>query len=161
MISGTPEDMVAGKPRLDGYKKALRENGLPVKEENIVFGDFWFDSGKECMERLLNNNQGITAIFVASDEMAAGALSTAYKSGIRVPEDISIIGFDNTQLAEMTIPPLTTVSQPFYQMGYKGLKLLLKAIKGKEVNSAILPHVIVERETVKKSLIMLKWGCYF
>ena len=149
MISGTKNDVVAGIPRVKGYLKALEDYGLPKKKENLVYGDFSFDSGKICMEKLFKQSSKITAVFAASDEMAIGALSVAYKHRINVPEQLSVIGYDNTKLAQMTVPPLTVLSQPFYQMGYEGLSMLISKIKGESVESKILPHIIIERQTVK------------
>jgi len=149
MISGTRDDVVAGIPRVKGYLKALEDYGLPKKKENLVYGDFSFDSGKICMEKLLKQSSKITAVFAASDEMAIGALSVAYKQRINVPEQLSVIGYDNTKLAQMVVPPLTVLSQPFYQMGYEGLSMLINMIKGESVKSKILPHIIIERQTVK------------
>jgi LacI family transcriptional regulator len=149
MISGTKDDVVAGIPRVKGYLKALEDYGLPKKKENLVYGDFSFDSGKICMEKLFKQSSKITAVFAASDEMAIGALSAAYRHRINVPEQLSVIGYDNTKLAQMTVPPLTVLSQPFYQMGYEGLSMLISKIKGENVESKILPHIIIERQTVK------------
>jgi LacI family transcriptional regulator len=101
------------------------------------------------MGKLLKQSSKITAVFAASDEMAIGALSAAYKHRINVPEQLSVIGYDNTKLAQMTAPPLTVLSQPFYQMGYEGLSMLISKIKGESVESKILPHIIIERQTVK------------
>jgi LacI family transcriptional regulator len=149
MISGTKNDVVAGTPRVKGYLKALEDYGLLKKKENLVYGDFSFDSGKICMAKLLKQSPKISAVFAASDEMAIGALSAAYRHRINVPEQLSVIGYDNTTLAQMTVPPLTVLSQPFYQMGYEGLSMLISKIKGESVDSKILPHIIIERQTVK------------
>ncbi len=151
MISGTKNDKIAGNPRIQGYKQALEANDIFLDDQYIAYGDFKFKSGIVAMEKLLNTVPDITAIFAASDEMAAGALVCAYKRGIRVPDDLSIIGYDNTQIAEMTIPPLTTLSQPFYGMGETGMAMLIEKIEtGKKMESRIFPHSIKERETVKE-----------
>ncbi len=151
MLSGTKEDRIAGFPRIQGYKRALAEYGVTLGEEFIAYGDFTFRSGIKAMAQLLETASGMTAVFAASDEMAAGALVCAYKRGIKVPDDLSIIGYDNTQIAEMTIPPLTTLSQPFYHMGELGMMMLIDNIEqGKKMESRILPHTIQERETVKE-----------
>jgi LacI family transcriptional regulator len=150
MISGTKDDRVAGIPRVRGYRQAMKNYGLPVADENIIYGDFSFNSGRECMQILLKQFPEMTAVFAASDEMAAGVLSVAYERGLKIPEELSVVGYDNTQLGEMTIPPLTTLSQPLYHMGLKGLDLLISAIMGEDIESLIVPHVIVERQTVKE-----------
>ena len=85
------------------------------------------------------------------DDMAVGALSEAYNRGIKIPDEISIVGYDNTQIAEMAIPPLTSVSQPLYEMGKKSVEKLFSIIENNEnVESTIMMHKIIERSTVKK-----------
>ncbi|MBT2734629.1 LacI family DNA-binding transcriptional regulator [Bacillus sp. ISL-7] len=146
MIAGTKEDAVTTIPRVKGFTDALNDAGIKVTNEKITHGDYHFKSGIECMDQLLNNDPSITGVFCASDEMAAGALSFLYKQGIRVPEKLSLIGFDNTPTAEKAIPPLTTVAQPLYEMGRSSVQLLLDP--SVTVNQ-IFPHQIVERDTVR------------
>ncbi len=147
MISGTKKDKLAGFPRIKGYKQALSDNRLTISEDRIVYGDFAYKSGIRCMEELLERSPGITALFAASDEMAVGALSCAYKKGVKVPDDLSIIGYDDTQDAEMAIPPLTTVHQPIYEMGEKAVEMLLNTKEA--AGSVVMPHHIVERDSVR------------
>ncbi|MGE5604473.1 MAG: LacI family DNA-binding transcriptional regulator, partial [Bacteroidota bacterium] len=153
MVSGTRTDQIASTPRVKGYERALSGHGIPIRENYIAYGDFGFKSGMTCLERLLETTPDITAIFAASDEMAVGVLSQAYKMGIAVPRQLSVIGYDNTQIAEMTTPPLTALSQPFYEMGQSGITMLLEQIEqGKKMESLIIPHRIVERDTVREIL---------
>ena len=149
MIAGTRDDEIAGIPRVTGFLKAIKDNNLIRKRDNIIYGDFSFDSGKECFMRLIKKEPKITAVFCASDEMAVGVLSAAYELGIKIPQDISLIGYDNTKLSLMTNPALTTINQSLTEMGYQGLKMLISKIKGVNVESKIFPHKIVERKTVK------------
>ncbi|MGE5581845.1 MAG: LacI family DNA-binding transcriptional regulator [Bacillota bacterium] len=151
MINGTRSDQLSSTPRAQGYKKALADNGLPFRENYLVYGDFSFQSGISCFEQLLQTAPEITAIFAASDEMAAGILSGAHKHRIAIPDQLSVIGYDNTLIAEMSIPPLTTVSQPFHQMGRDGMNMLLDMIEHghRKRNNIFPPHTIVERESVK------------
>ena len=153
MISGTKDDEVAGIPRVSGYMQALGEHGIVIKKENVVYGDFSFESGKICMESLIKKNADISAVFCASDEMAAGAISAAYEYGIKVPEQLSIMGYDDTKLASMLNPPLTSVSQSFYDIGCRGLDMLISKINGNDVKNIIYPHKIIERKTVKALLL--------
>lgn len=150
MISGTKEDPIAGTPRIEGYLQALGDYGLPQNDKHVVYGDFGYHSGYAAMEKLLETSGEITAVFAASDEMAVGALSAAFKHGIQVPEQLSIIGYDNLKISEMTIPPLTTVAQPLFEMGRKASAMVLSMIEtGELVGSSIMPHTIVERSTVR------------
>jgi LacI family transcriptional regulator len=148
MISGTKNDKLAGLPRIEGYKQALADNSLTISEDRIAYGDFAYKSGITCMEELFQRSPDITAVFAASDEMAVGALSCAYKKGIKVPDELSVIGYDDTQDAEMAIPPLTTVHQPIYEMGQRAVEMLFS---GKETaESVVMPHHIVERDSVRR-----------
>ncbi|HYK73599.1 MAG TPA: substrate-binding domain-containing protein [Pseudoneobacillus sp.] len=151
MISGNPKDMIAGQPRIEGFLDALRFHNLIDNENNIVCRDnFLFADGYQALPQLLHKAPDITAIFVASDEMACGAISSANQMGINVPRDLSVIGYDNLPLAEMTIPPLTTVSQPLEEMGEKAATMLFKMLEtGEPVESRIMPHTIIERKSVK------------
>lgn len=147
LISGSEDDQIAGLPRIEGYKAALAEYGIPVDKELIAYGDFHFKSGAAGCEELFERNPDITAFFVTSDEMAIGAISCAYRRGKKIPEDLSIIGFDDTEDAEMAIPPLTTVHQPVEDIGRIAAELLIHK-KGFD-ESVIVSHRIVERETVR------------
>lgn len=147
LISGSTDDPIAGIPRFGGYKQALQDAGLPFLEERVVYGDFGFKSGIQGMETLLQTAPELTAVFATSDEMATGALFCAYRHGIKVPDALSVIGYDDTQQAEMTIPPLTCVHQPIYEMGEKAVNMLLdETLRGQSI---FMPFQIVERESVR------------
>ncbi len=149
-LGGDKDDRIAGKPRLQGYLEALREYQIPVKESLIKHTHFSFKDGVLGMKQLLNEKETFTAIFAACDDIAVGALSVAYHEGIKVPDELSIIGYDNTNAAEMCYPPLTTVAQPLYQMGERAVELLIQSIEtGKKGESIIMPYEIIERKTVK------------
>lgn len=152
MISGNPEDPIAGFPRLEGYKSALKKANLPIEENLIRYGyDFNFEDGKNKFRELVDTNPDMTAIFAASDEMASGAITAAHQMDIEIPNQISIMGFDNTMIAEIAYPALTTLAQPLRKMGSEAVKLLLKNIDGEKFeNEVILPHSIKERQSVKK-----------
>ncbi len=144
-------DKITGLPRIAGFKKALKDQGLMMDSKQIFFGDFSFESGQQGLEALLQAMPELTAIFAAKDDMAASVLSQAFKKGIKISEQLSVIGYDNTQLARMMTPSLTTLAQPLYEMGRQGMEILIQHIdKGRSMKSVILPHTIVERETVRK-----------
>lgn len=149
MISGTLKDEIAGKPRFNGYQQALVDHGIELDTNLIEFGDFSYQSGSVCARSLIKKKVNFTAFFAASDEMAIGVLNTAHQYGIKVPDELSIIGYDNTQLSEMSFPQLTTLSQPIEKIGVTAVEHLIAAIKNKPFNeTCILPHRIVERDTV-------------
>ncbi|MNO16780.1 Catabolite control protein A [compost metagenome] len=150
MISGTKGDPIAGTPRVEGYRKALEAHSLPFDSRYLVYGDFLYESGTMAMETLLREAPEATAVFAASDEMAIGALSTAARHGLIVPRDISIMGYDDLRLAQMVTPPLTTVRQPLYEIGKTASEKLIRMIETEDnVGSIIVPHSIVERQTVR------------
>lgn len=153
LIIGSSTDPIAGNPRIEGYKRAIQENlKIAVQDTQIVSGNgFGFDDGRDNFIQLMKQCPDLTAIFCASDEMAIGAISAAYKMGIKIPDDISIIGYDNLKISEMSIPPLTTVAQPLVKMAKKATEILFNIINKKdvEVHSVVMPYQIIERESVK------------
>lgn len=151
MLGGEKEDPIAGIPRVQGYRQALKEHNLNINESLIKYGGFSFKEGKCAMEKLLSENEKITAIFASCDDIAVGAMFIAHKRGILIPEDLSIIGYDNTKASEMSYPPLTTIAQPSYEMGQKSVEMLIKTVTtNKKSESIIMPFEIIERESVKK-----------
>ncbi|API92628.1 MULTISPECIES: LacI family DNA-binding transcriptional regulator [unclassified Virgibacillus] len=151
MVSGPSHDLIAGTPRIEGFKQALADANLPCKATQISWSHaFNFEDGKHAFRSIMAHHPETTAIFAASDEMAAGVISEAHAQGIRVPDDLSIIGYDNTKLAMMTVPALTTVSQEFDTMGNRAAELLCHSIMGEDIESLSLKHKIVERESVNK-----------
>lgn len=151
MLSGNPEDPISGDPRIKGYKQALMDHNLSQKSNQIVAGcDFSFKDGRTNLPILLKKFPEITAIFAASDEMAAGAITAAHEKNIRLPEELSIMGYDNILISEMVYPPLTTVGQPLHEMGYTATKMLFKQIDNEELEESeiYLPFEIIERGSV-------------
>ncbi len=145
MISGNPEDRIAGKPRIAGYRQALEDAGIELLEARIAYGDFHFTSGSAAMEELMQRDLGLTAVFAASDEMAAGAMAYLHSKRIPLPDSMSIIGYDDTLDAEMTFPALTTVRQPIEKMGEWAMDLLLKSDRRENI---VLRHSISVRDSV-------------
>ena len=120
------------KERLNGYLAALRDNDVPVRQDLIVDGDFLQETGFEQSLRLLDLKQKPTAIFAANDLMALGALDAIRERGLHIPQDISVIGFDDIPQASTTHPKLTTVQQPLEQMGRVGVQMLLEQLEHPE-----------------------------
>lgn len=152
MISGPHLDPIAGMSRLQGFMRAMRTNELDFDSARCVeFGNYRYDDGYAAMERLWTKNPELTAVFAASDEMALGAIYFLYRSGVRVPDEVSILGMDNTRIACMSLPRLTTVAQPIYEIGYKAVRTLQEVLDGAGPATlrTYLSHQIVARETVK------------
>ncbi len=150
MLAGSDDDVVAGIPRLNGYKQALSDNNIEINQKLIKYTRFSFETGLSAMNSLIAEKEDFTAIATCCDEVAVAALSVAYEKGYKIPEDFSVIGYDDTNTAKMAIPPLTSVSQPLYEMGETAFTMLLKEIQsGVRHESSIVPFKIVERSSVK------------
>lgn len=139
--------------RLEGLKKALADNGLSLKDENLQYGDWKSDSGYEAAKVLFQNPTDITAIFCFNDIMAAGAYGYLNDSQTRSTEDISIVGFDNRTVSSFLKPALTTMKIPLYDIGRKSGELVLNKIdknetKGKQ--ECLISCELIERKSVKK-----------
>jgi LacI family transcriptional regulator len=148
----------SSQQRVDGFRQALHQAGLKLHPEYLQPGDFRFSSGLACMDRILENANHVpsserpTALFVCNDMMAFGAIQSARGHNYRVPEDISIIGFDNINITEMVYPRLTTIAQPTQELAEIAIRLLLnKMQEGKAVTLLpqriyLKPH-LVERDS--------------
>jgi LacI family transcriptional regulator len=135
--------------RLEGYKRALQEASIAFDEDLICEGLFDGESGVKAIETLLSRSKDFTAIFAANDLTAFGARLALYRQGISVPEDVSIIGFDDQTESAYVTPPLTTVRQPAREMGQAAAGALLKLIKGEQYEKPPLPTKIVVRESTQ------------
>lgn len=144
-----PSNVTPSAMRVTGYQDAMRENHLPVEEIWLVRGDFHPDSGHAAAMELLRQPNPVTAIFVCNDMMAIGALRAAYESGLRVPEQLSIVGVDNIDLASYTIPPLTTITQPKAEIGQTAFHLLVQRIHQHDLPArrVTLPSSLVIRNS--------------
>jgi LacI family transcriptional regulator len=145
-----PRNMTSGEDRLAGYLQALEARRLAVEDDLVVEGDFSEASGEAAARRLLW--QSVTAIFAASDMMAVGALKAIREAGLRVPEDVALVGFDDVSIASALQPALTTVRQPIEQLGSMGAELLLSLLENPPDGSApahriVLPGKLVVRES--------------
>jgi LacI family transcriptional regulator len=148
-IQGHPEHGAACK-RFDGYKAALAAAGIGLDETIIRQGFFDWASGLECAESLLDMDNRPTAVFASNDDMAASVLSAAYRRNIHVPSDLSVVGFDNTPIASIISPQLSTVNQPIADLASEAVNLLTDLLSPFRHNRKIvvLPHSIIKRESV-------------
>ncbi|WEK55528.1 MAG: LacI family DNA-binding transcriptional regulator [Candidatus Cohnella colombiensis] len=152
MVSFDLSDSIAGQPRYQGFVRALRENDLEHCKHNIVYVDGWTTNTLGEGTQILEQFPDITAIFTASDELALGLISDLHDRGIAVPEQISVMGFDNIRWSSFSIPRLTTVAQPTYEIGYRSVEKLDTLINGEEdpILREIVPHTIIERGSTKR-----------
>jgi LacI family transcriptional regulator/LacI family xylobiose transport system transcriptional regulator len=131
MISG-PSNVLCSRARIDGYRAALETAGLAVDPELIRYGDFLVDSGHMQGRALLALPDPPTAVFAGSDLQAFGVYEAAREAGLRVPDDLSVVGFDDLPLARSAWPPLTTVRQPLTDMAATATRLVLAVARGEE-----------------------------
>ncbi len=149
MITG-PLNMSHCTDRLTGYRQALEAHRIPIDENLIVKGDFSVGSGTAATQRLLSRE--VTAIFAGSDTMAAGALKAIHDAGLRVPQDVALVGFDDVAVATALQPALTTVRQPIEQTGSMAAELLLNMLETQPDENAaahriVLPTQLIVRES--------------
>ncbi|MDF2786546.1 MAG: transcriptional regulator [Pantoea eucrina] len=139
-----------GGGRHAGFLQAMHEAGITVRAEWIVQGDFEPESGYQAMQQILSQKQRPTAVFCGGDIMAMGAICAADEMGLRVPQDISVIGYDNVRNARYFTPALTTVHQPKAQLGEKALEMLLDRITSKreEPQTIEVQPSLIERRSV-------------
>ncbi|MCB5359900.1 DNA-binding transcriptional regulator CytR [Vibrio lentus] len=133
-ISG-PTTATLCKFRQQGYQQALRRAGVSMNPAYSTVGDFTFEAGAQAVRQLLALPEQPTAIFCHNDAMAIGAIQEAKKLGLRVPQDLSIVGFDDIQFAQYCDPPLTTISQPRYEIGRQAMLMMLDLLKGNDVQA--------------------------
>lgn len=150
-LSG-PNTSIVGKDRLLGYETALINHGLSMDPELIYYGDYKAETGEKGMTALLAKGVEFTAVMAANDLMAVGAMRSIKNQNLKVPEDISVLGFDNIQIARLIDPALTTISQPSYEMGKMATQMLLRLIEGEtlEKRQVVLEPELVVRESVIK-----------
>jgi len=153
LIHGPLYDKSAGEERYNGYFEALKDSGIEIDENYIKAGNFTIQSGYQAMEEMLKDNNDLpTAVFAASDRMAIGVLDCCFDNGISVPDQISIMGFDDIELATVVRPKLTTINVDHSEIGKKAVELLVDKIKNGNHESPFYEadFKIMERETVCK-----------
>ncbi|MBW7984357.1 HTH-type transcriptional repressor PurR [Enterobacillus tribolii] len=139
-----------GGGRLNGFMKALQESNIRPRDEWIVEGDFEPESGYKAMHQILSQKQRPTAVFVGGDVMAMGAICAADEMGLRVPQDVSVIGYDNIRNARYFTPALTTIHQPKERLGAMAFEMLLDRIISKREDSQTIEVYpkLIERRSV-------------
>lgn len=152
LIGGPLTDLMKGYPRYVGYREALEANNIPFDERLIRIGDYRYDSGYQAMTTLLGLSEQPTAVVVLSDEMAVGAIHAILDNGKKVPDDISVMGYNNIPIASQVRPLLSTVNVPMYDMGAVAMRLLTKYMHGEEVQTGqvTLSHSIKLRNSTRE-----------
>jgi LacI family transcriptional regulator len=145
-ITNAQPEYASAPERLNGYKNALSKDQLPVNDSLIRYGDFDPESGYKCMKSIMQAKNPFTAVFVASDNVAIGAKSALREANLRIPNDISIVGFDDIPWAKFSDPPLTTIQLPAESLAESACTLLLNLIEDKEQNKQ--QQIILDTELI-------------
>ena len=156
-----PSQYSPSAQRVDGYCKALTESRISPNQDLIIQGDFRMKSGGEAISQLLDLEKPPTAVFVCNDLMAIGAIQVAHSKGLKIPEDMSIVGFDDISLAQAIYPSLTTIAQPIMQIAEKVMSLLIRRIGDQEeatnnfeIEQVLFePTLIIRDSTVERKVL--------
>lgn len=139
MVTNAPLNYTASKLRLLGYRKALEEGNIDFNDELVAIGNFTPKSGFDVMKKLLSLKKIPTAVFVASDVIAFGAMDYIKRKGMKIPDDMALVGFDNTSLSGYVDPPLTTINLPGFDIGVNAASLLIDIMEdGNKSNKKII-----------------------
>ncbi len=152
VLAGHPESYVTRR-RMEGVRTAFQEAGRPLLRDRVIYGDWEYGSGQRAARALLDAPNPPDAVFAMNDLMAAGFINAAHGMGIRVPEDVSVVGFDDREIAGQMERPLTTVSVPRLKIGSESALMLLSLIRGEkpEKNCKILPCTLIQRASVRET----------
>ena len=143
---GGPASVSTAVDRLAGYRQALRDNGLSVDETLVLEGDYTQESGVELGKRLLGLPDPPTAVLVANNEMTLGFFRVVKEYGLRIPHNVAIVGFDNSEWSSLVTPPITVIEQPTHDVGKAAAEILLKRIRGEETGEP--KHVVLRARLV-------------
>jgi LacI family transcriptional regulator len=152
LIRSGIENDVFGVDQYNGYAKALKENNINIDERLIMNGNFKMEEAYNCVQKMIDEDILPTAIFATTDVMAIGAINCLVDNEYKVPEDVSVVGFNDIKLASIYRPKLTTIKQPIYDIGAVAIRVIIKKIKGEEIedNIFILPHELIERDSCRR-----------
>lgn len=151
-LSG-PQSLEIYKNRYEGYKAALKKHHIPLKKELVIVSRLMKEDGVNCAKALINLPYKIDGIFSANDTVAISAMQQLKKEGIKIPEDIAIVGFSNEPISAVIEPPLTTVDQQGTEMGKTAASLLLEQINKKQkAKTIVLKPKLIARESSKRGI---------
>lgn len=141
-----PLDKTPARLRLEGYKEAMARAGLTVPEGYVISSDFEFGGGFSAMQKLLMLPALPQAVFIGNDAMAVGAYQALYQSGLRIPQDMALVGYDDIELARYMTPPLTTIHQPKDELGELAIDVLIHRMADpgqKQQRVQLTPELVV------------------
>jgi LacI family transcriptional regulator len=148
-IAGIPEHPDAME-RMVGYRDALEAAGIAFDKKLVVQGDFHETGGFLAMNRLLDSGRAFTAVFAANDQTALGARLALFRRGIRLPDDVSLVGFDDLPVSRYATPPLTTVHQPVYEVGRLLVDAMFDLLEGRPAKLEVPRMELVVRESTRR-----------
>jgi len=148
---GGPPDHSDALERLGGYKQALAESNIPFDPRLIAEGDFREEGGVRAVNYLLDSGAKFTALFCANDQMAHGVYLGLSRRGLRIPEDVSVVGFDDLSASSYMLPPLTTISQSVLSLGQCSASAVLQMIDGKRPRISLPPVELIVRESTRRA----------
>lgn len=151
LLSGPLTDPINGHYKFEGYQRAVEEAGISFNDEYVIVGDHSYYSGIDAARTFLDMKEKPTAVMTGSDEMGLGVIHGVQDLGYRVPEDLQVISFNDTRLAQMVRPTLSTVVQPMYDIGAVGMRLLTKYMNDEQVDDhvVVLPHRFEYRDSTQ------------
>lgn len=142
-----PEHIILCRDRQEGYIQTLEKYEISASHDLIMSSDFTIKGGFECAKQLLELEEKPSAIFAANDDMAVGVIQAVQERGLRVPQDVSVVGFDNVQISRVVQPNLTTIDQPIFQIGIKSMELLMSCLEG---------NVLEDKRTVLEANLCIR-----
>lgn len=148
-----PEHIILCRDRKKGYTAALEDHGLPVDNSLILHSNFTIAGGYDNTCKLLRLKDRPTAIFAANDDMAVGAIKAIREHGLRVPEDVAVVGFDNNQISTVIEPQVTTVDQPIYRLGARVAELMLECLENPALVAVAGRIVLAARLCIRQSSV--------
>ncbi|WP_172195719.1 LacI family DNA-binding transcriptional regulator [Saccharibacillus qingshengii] len=148
---GGPPNMVVSMDRMQGYRRALEEAGLPLREDWIVEGEFLQDSGYRAMSMLMSLPERPSGMLVVDDFVTFGVIRGLNELGYRIPQDLSIVSFNNLALAELSSPPISSVDIGSYHLGYTASQTLIRAVETPREEQTSVRHIIPHRLIVRES----------
>lgn len=149
LIRNSIDNDAFGLEQYKGYKQSLKENNIELNKNYVRYGEFSMDNSYKIVRHFVEEDDLPTAIFATSDIMAIGAINALIDSGYKVPEDISVVGFNDTKLASLYRPKLTVIHQPLFAIGSVAVKMIIQRINNRSLKDSrvILPHKLIERES--------------
>ncbi|MFC5653835.1 LacI family DNA-binding transcriptional regulator [Paenibacillus solisilvae] len=152
-VLGENIKVISSRERIRGFRAKLADVQIPMREDWLKYCDYRIEDGKQKALQLLQTEDRPTAIFACNDMLAVGALQAAKESGVKVPDDLSIVSFDNTILAMVTDPQLTTIAQPMNEMGKLAVDLIVDELKGRKnvkQRTVLRPELLIRQSTASR-----------